>query len=58
MTPRRDVGPPPVGPRGPPAALPATPPPTTPFRRTLLRVMAVQVVTLALLWLLQARYTP
>jgi len=26
------------------------------FRRTLLRVLAVQVVALALLWLLQARY--
>ncbi len=28
------------------------------FRRTLVRGMAVQVVTLLLLWLLQARYTP
>ena len=27
------------------------------FRRTLIRVMTVQLVTLALLWLLQARYT-
>lgn len=27
------------------------------FRRTLFRVMAVQLVTLLLLWLLQARYT-
>ncbi|HLB38459.1 MAG TPA: hypothetical protein VJL31_17955 [Gemmatimonadales bacterium] len=27
------------------------------FRRTLLRVMAVQVGTLLLLWLLQTRYT-
>jgi hypothetical protein len=26
------------------------------FRRTLARVMTVQVVTLALLWLLQSRY--
>lgn len=26
------------------------------FRRTLIRVMSVQVVTLALLWLLQMRY--
>jgi hypothetical protein len=26
------------------------------FRRTLVRVMAVQVVALVLLWLLQARY--
>ena len=27
------------------------------FRRTLLRVIAVQVATLLLLWLLQARYS-
>ena len=27
------------------------------FRRTLLRVMAMQVATLLLLWLLQIRYT-
>ena len=27
------------------------------FRRTLVRVLAVQVVTLVLLWLLQARYS-
>lgn len=27
------------------------------FRRTLLRVMVVQVAALLLLWLLQARYT-
>ena len=27
------------------------------FRRTLIRVMAVQAATLLLLWLLQARYT-
>lgn len=26
------------------------------FRRTLARVMAVQIVTLLLLWMLQARY--
>jgi hypothetical protein len=26
------------------------------FRRTLIRVMAVQLATLALLWLLQVRY--
>ena len=26
------------------------------FRRTLVRVMAVQLVTLLMLWLLQARY--
>ncbi len=48
--------------------LPTSPPPPTTdapvpsaadpgrFRRTLVRVMAVQVVTLLLLWLLQARY--
>ena len=28
------------------------------FRRTLVRVMTMQVVALVLLWLLQARYTP
>jgi len=28
------------------------------FRRTLVSVMAVQVVTLVVLWLLQRRYTP
>lgn len=28
------------------------------FRRTLIRVMTVQVIALALLWLLQARYNP
>jgi hypothetical protein len=28
------------------------------FRRTLARVMAMQVVALLLLWLLQARYAP
>jgi hypothetical protein len=37
-----------------------TPPDPTPdggrFRRTLIRVMSVQVVTLILLWLLQQRY--
>jgi hypothetical protein len=39
---------------------PPTPPadrPATPFRTTLVRVMAVQVVTLVVLWLLQSRYT-
>ncbi len=36
----------------PPNATPKPPP----FRVTLFRVLAVQVVTLALLWLLQARY--
>ena len=46
---------------------PRSPQPTAPqdiiprdaarFRRTLVRVMAVQVVTLVLLWLLQQRYT-
>ena len=30
----------------------------TPFRRTLARVMAMQVVALVLLWLLQTRYAP
>jgi len=29
---------------------------TPPFRTTLWRVMAIQVVTLGLLWLLQSRY--
>ena len=39
-------------------------PPTDPtterriFRRTVLKVFAVQLVTLLLLWLLQARYQP
>jgi hypothetical protein len=28
------------------------------FRRTLVSVMLVQVVTLVLLWVLQSRYTP
>ena len=40
--------------------MPDTPHPdhgTPPFRRTLLRVMAVQVATLLLLWLLQVHYT-
>jgi hypothetical protein len=38
--------------------MPTTPPPDRArFRRTLVRVMAVQVVTLVLLWLLQRRYT-
>ena len=35
---------------------PAAPPPP-PFRTTLVRVMAVQVVTLVLLWVLQSRFT-
>jgi len=37
---------------------PDTQPPTEPglFRRTLARVMAVQVIALLLLWLLQLRY--
>lgn len=30
----------------------------TQFRRNLVRVMALQVVALVLLWLLQTRYTP
>ena len=58
MTPGREVFPPPLGPSGTPATVPAIQPPATPFRRTLARVMAVQVVALVLLWLLQARYTP
>ena len=39
--------------------MPDTPQPhgTPLFRRTLLRVMAVQVATLLLLWLLQVHYT-
>jgi hypothetical protein len=36
---------------------PSDRPPAPSFRTTLLRVMIVQVVTLALLWLLQAHYT-
>jgi hypothetical protein len=28
------------------------------FQRTLTRVLVIQLVTLALLWLLQSRYTP
>jgi hypothetical protein len=28
------------------------------FRRTLIRVLVIQVATLAVLWFLQARYTP
>ena len=31
---------------------------STSFRRTLARVMTMQVVALVLLWLLQAHYTP
>ncbi len=31
---------------------------STTFRRTLVRVMTMQVVALLLLWLLQARYAP
>jgi hypothetical protein len=31
-------------------------PQLTRFRQTLVRVLTIQVVTLALLWLLQARY--
>ena len=30
---------------------------STPFRTTLWRVLLIQAVTLALLWLLQSRYT-
>lgn len=32
--------------------------PSSRFRATLVRVLAIQAATLALLWLLQARYTP
>jgi len=32
-------------------------PPSPSFRTTLVRVMIVQIVTLALLWLLQSHYT-
>jgi hypothetical protein len=36
----------------------ASPPPAVPtFRHTLVRVMAVQVASLLLLWLLQSRYS-
>jgi hypothetical protein len=34
-----------------------SPPATPTFRQTLIRVMAVQVGALLLLWLLQSRYT-
>jgi hypothetical protein len=33
-------------------------PPAPTFRRTLVRVLAIQIVSLVLLWALQARYTP
>jgi hypothetical protein len=53
--------PPPRGPSGTPLGVPqpVVPEAAAPgtFRRTLVRVMAMQVVALALLWLLQARYT-
>lgn len=42
---------------GPPPPPPPASDSRTHFRRTLWQVMAVQVVTLLLLWLLQARYT-
>jgi len=35
----------------------STPPATSTFRQTLIRVMTVQVFTLLVLWLLQARYS-
>ena len=41
--------------RGVPA--PPTVAPKETFRRTLIKVMSVQVVTLLLLWLLHVRYT-
>ena len=37
--------------------MPTPPPDGSRFRRTLVRVMAVQVVTLVLLWLLQRQYS-
>jgi len=41
-----------------PSPIPAsTPEQRVRFRRTLIRVMSVQVVTLLVLWLLQLRYT-
>lgn len=33
-------------------------PPSGKFKQTLVRVMTVQVVTLALLWLMQRAFTP
>jgi len=36
----------------------ADPDPRARFRRNLVRVMSVQVVTLVLLWLLQRHFTP
>lgn len=33
------------------------PPASSKFRHTLVRVLTIQAVTLALLWLLQSRYT-
>lgn len=49
---------PPPGSGPPPGIEPASPPaePQRSFRTTLVRVMIVQIVTLALLWLLQARF--
>ena len=32
--------------------------PRSTFGRTLVKVMSVQIVTLAIMWLLQSRYTP
>ena len=57
--PRQPPFPPPPGPSGtPPIQQPAVEPGTGPrVRRTLVRVIAVQVVTLLLLWALQAHYT-
>jgi hypothetical protein len=37
--------------------MPTPSPETARFRRTLVRVMAVQVVTLVLLWLLQRQFS-
>jgi hypothetical protein len=48
---------PPIGPSGT-LGVPVVTTEARPFRTTLIRVLAVQVVSLLLLWLLQARYTP
>jgi hypothetical protein len=56
MARRQPPFPPPHGPSGTPMAVPALDDAPSPVRRTLARVMTVQVVTLLLLWLLQARY--
>lgn len=42
----------------PPSTAPADPEARARFRRTLARVMAVQIVTVLLLWLVQRHFTP